>query len=39
MLPFVKDNKKFILKEKGEIELKGKSEKLSLYGVQQALLQ
>ena len=38
MLPFVKNNKKFILKEKGEIELKGKAEKLSLYGVQQNLL-
>ncbi len=37
MLPFVKKNKKFMLKEKGEIELKGKAEKLSLYGVQQAV--
>jgi len=37
MLPFIKNNEKFILKEKGEIELKGKAEKLALYGVQQAI--
>lgn len=36
MLPFIKNDKNFILKEKGDIELKGKSEKLSLYGVQLA---
>ena len=36
MLPFIKNDEKFILKEKGEIELKGKSEKLLLYGVQLA---
>ncbi len=36
MLPFIKKDKNFILKEKGAIELKGKSEKLSLYGVQLA---
>jgi len=37
MLPFIKNDKNFILKEKGEIELKGKAEKLALYGVQQAI--
>jgi len=38
MWPFIKNFKEFVLKEKGEIELKGKVEKLSLYGVQQDLL-
>jgi len=33
MVSFIKNDKNFILKEKGEIELKGKSEKLLLYGV------
>ena len=33
MVQFIKNNKKYILKEKSEIALKGKSEKLSLYGV------
>jgi adenylate cyclase len=36
ILPFIKNNNKFVLKEKGEIELKGKSDKLSLYGVKLA---
>ena len=36
MLPFSQNDEKFLLIEKGEIELKGKSEKLSLYGVQLA---
>ncbi len=36
ILPFIKNNNKFVLKEKGEIELKGKSDKLSLYGIKLA---
>jgi adenylate cyclase len=36
ILPFIKNNSKYFIKEKGQIELKGKSEKLSLYGVQLA---